>query len=150
MTNLADTVKSEISRIARKEMRGDIAALKKALGAYRSEIATLKRRSLALEQEVRRLAKGIPKKEPVAIDEASTGRLRFSAKGLASQRKRLGLSAAESGLLVGASAQSIYNWESGSARPREKHLGAIAALKAMGKKEAVARLAAVLPTDSKS
>lgn len=149
MTNLANTLKSEISRIARKEVRGDIAALKKALGAYRSEIATLKRRAQALEQEVRRVGKGILKDKPTVLDQTSTATFRFSAKGLISQRNRLGLSAAECGLLVGAAAQSIYNWESGSARPREKHLAAIAALKAMGKKEAVARLASVPTTGLK-
>jgi DNA-binding XRE family transcriptional regulator len=66
--------------------------------------------------------------------------LRFTAKGLASQRSRLGLSAHECGLLVGASGQSIYNWEDGKARPRAKHLQALAALRGMGKKEAAARL----------
>ena len=68
---------------------------------------------------------------------------RFSAKGLISQRKRLGLSANECGLLVGASGQSVYNWESGSARPQAKHLTALAGLRSMGKKEAAARLAAL-------
>jgi DNA-binding transcriptional regulator YiaG len=42
--------------------------------------------------------------------------------------------------LVGASGQSIYNWEAGKARPRSAHLAAIAALKSYGKKEAMARL----------
>ena len=32
------------------------------------------------------------------------------------------------GLLIGASAQSIYNWEEGKARPRAQHLPAIFAL----------------------
>jgi hypothetical protein len=30
------------------------------------------------------------------------------------------------GLLIGASAQSVYNWEEGKARPRAQHLPAIA------------------------
>ena len=55
---------------------------------------------------------------------------------MASQRRRLGLSAAECGLLVGASAQSIYNWEEGKARPRAQHLPAIFALRALGRREA--------------
>ncbi|MEP7297658.1 MAG: helix-turn-helix transcriptional regulator [Burkholderiales bacterium] len=128
MTNLATALKNENSRIARKEVRGDIAVLKKALGTHRSEIAALKRRAQALEQEVRRLGRVAAKDKPAALDHPATAKHRFSAKGLASQRQRLGLSAAECGLLVGASAQSIYNWEAGSARPREKHLAAIAAL----------------------
>ena len=74
-----------------------------------------------------------------AADEEATS-FRFSAKSLISQRRRLGLSAADCGLLVGASGLSIYKWEGGQARPRAKFLAAIAALRSMGKKEAAAKL----------
>jgi transcriptional regulator with XRE-family HTH domain len=60
-----------------------------------------------------------------------------------SNRKRLGLSAADFGLLVGASGQSVYAWEQGKARPRGKNLAAIAALRGVGKREVVERLAAL-------
>ena len=141
MANIASLLKSEISRVARKEVRGDTAILKKAVSSYRSEIAALKRRALALEAELRRLGKAKAKAQPAAAEEQSARAKRFSPKGLVSQRKRLGLSALECGLLVGASGQSIYNWEDGMARPRAKHLQALAALRGMGKKDAAARLA---------
>jgi DNA-binding transcriptional regulator YiaG len=141
MANIASLLKSEIARVARKEVRNETAALKKAVSSYRSEIAALKRRALALESDLRRLSKQAGKPAPPADDgEASARATRFSPKGLASQRKRLGLSAQECGLLVGASGQSIYNWEDGKARPRAKHLQALAALRGMGKKDAAARL----------
>lgn len=147
MTNIAAVLKGEISRVARKEVRAETQALKKAVGVYRTEIAALKRRTQALEQELRRLGKAASKAAvkaaPATGDDLAPRALRFSAKGLASQRQRLALSAHECGLLVGASGQSIYNWEAGKARPRAVHLPAIAALRAMGKKEATARLAAL-------
>jgi DNA-binding transcriptional regulator YiaG len=141
MANIASLLKSEISRVARKEVRGETAGLKKAVSSYRSEIAALKRRALALEAELRRLGKAATKDRPAAAEEAPARAPRFSPKGLAAQRKRLGLSVQECGLLVGASGQSIYNWEDGKARPRAKHLRALAALRGMGKKDAAARLA---------
>jgi DNA-binding transcriptional regulator YiaG len=141
MTNVATVLKAEISRVARKEIRAETTSLKKAVSGYRSEIAELKRRSLALEQQVKRLSKNSTKAVPeTAAEEGSSQGLRFSAKGLASQRKRLGLSAEQCGLLIGASGQSVYNWESGETRPRASHLPAIALLRGMGKKEAAARL----------
>jgi DNA-binding transcriptional regulator YiaG len=143
MPNIASILKSEISRVARKEVRSETLGLKKAVGAYRAEIAALKRRTQALEQELRRLSKASAKVAPVAENEVSSHTFRFNAKGLASQRKRLALSADDCGFLVGASGQTIYNWEAGKARPRSKHLPAIAALRTMGKKEAVARLASL-------
>ena len=144
MANIASLLKSEIARVARKEVRAETAGLKKALGSCRGEIATLKRRALALESELRRLGKSVGKAVPVAADDADGARApRFSPKGLAAQRKRLGLSAHDCGLLVGASGQSIYNWEDGKARPRARHLQALAALRGMGKKDAAARLSAL-------
>ena len=139
MPNIATILKSEISRVSRKELRSLTDGLKKAVVSYRSEIAALKRRTQALEQQVRRLGKASAKSAP-ADDESPSANLRFSAKGLASQRQRLGLSAADCGLLLGASGQSVYKWEDGKARPRARHLPAIASLRTLGKKEAAARL----------
>ena len=143
MPNIASVFKSEIARVARKEVRSEIDSLCKASTVYRSEIAALKRRTQSLEQELRRIGKALPK--PAAKPEAdpSDGTTRFSAKGFATLRQRLGLSADDLGLLVGASSKSVYRWEAGNVRPRGKHLPAIAALRTMGQKEAAARLAAV-------
>ena len=140
---MASLLKTEISRVARKEVRSETASLKKAVGVYRAEIAALKRRTQALELELRRVSKAREKAVPIEAQAPSAQTIRFGAKGLASQRRRLGLSALDIGLLVGASGQSIYNWEEGKARPRAKHLTAIAALRTMGKKEAAARLASL-------
>ena len=140
MPNIAALLKAEIVRIARKEVRAQTAGLKKAVTAYRSEIAALKRQAQAAEQQLRRLGKTTAQSALAVDGEVSTTALRFSAKGLAAQRRRLGLSARECGLLLGASAQSVYNWEEGKARPHSKHLTAIAALRSFGKRQARAHL----------
>ena len=78
----------------------------------------------------------------------AVSRVRFSAEGLQSQRRRLGLSAAALGALVGVSAQTIYNWEAASTHPREHQVAAIAALRSVGKREAQARLEALAERSS--
>ena len=141
--NIAVALKSEIVRLARKELRNETQQLKKSAASFRSEVAALKRRTLELEKALRGLRKQVPSKAEPPPTDAADSKLRFSAKGLATQRKRLGLSAHEVGLLVGTSGQSIYNWESGDTRPRQSTLPAIAALRKMGKKEAAAWLEAL-------
>ncbi len=142
--NIATALKSEIARIARKEVRGETQQLKKAAAGFRSEMAALKRRAQELEKELRRLNKSRDSKtEQAPAQKADESGIRFSAKGLAAQRKRLDLSAQDMGLLIGASGQSIYNWESGSNRPRRSQLVAIASLRQLGKKSAAARLGAL-------
>ena len=142
MPNIASVLKSEIARVARKEVRAEVESLKKAVATYRSEIAALKRRAQSLEQSLKQIQKSqpTPKLEPLAA--AETGKaLRFSAEGLAKQRQRLGLSAEAVGQLIGTSGQSVYNWEDGKTRPRVSHLPAIAALRSLSKKQAAELLA---------
>jgi len=139
MPNVAAILKAEISRVARKEVRGEITALKKAVIAYRREIAALKQRTQALERLVRQQAQSSANEPDSSVREQTNQEVhRFSAKGLRSQRKRLGLSAAEVGLLLGATAQSVYNWEQGKARPSAKHLPGVVALRSLGKRAAAA------------
>ena len=78
MPNIASILKSEIARVARKEVRGETLGLMKAVSAYRAEIASLKRRTQALEQELRRLGKASVKAAPVVENDVSSQQtLRF-------------------------------------------------------------------------
>lgn len=137
MSNIASALKEEVSRLSRKEIRRETAVIKKSATTHRSEIAALKRRVQELERLFRRLTRAGRSSAPTAADEdAITPGNRFSAKSMAAQRRRLGLSAAECGLLLGASAQSVYNWEEGKVRPRAQHLPAIFALRTLGRRHA--------------
>lgn len=143
MPNIGTVLKDEIARVARKQQRAELASIKKSVAQYRSQIAQLKRRMQALEQLVRRQARGGGRGAAQAPAQEDDGpSLRFSAKGLAAQRKRLGLSAASVAKILGVSALSVYKWESGKTRPRARQLEAISALRKMGKREAMARLSA--------
>lgn len=83
--------------MARKELRGETQALKKSNAQYRTQIAELKRRLQALEQQVKRLGKVTAKVAPAAKEAPAAAGMRFSAKGFGAQRQRLGLSAAALG-----------------------------------------------------
>jgi DNA-binding transcriptional regulator YiaG len=141
MPNLATALKAEIARIARKELRGDLDALKKASAGYRREIAALKRRNADLERQLRGVIKAAPRTAPKSQEVSSVDRqLRFSPARFASQRKKLGLSAANFAKLIGVSGLSIYKWENGQTRPRRAQLEAIASVRGIGKREAQERL----------
>lgn len=150
MPNIASVLKSEITRLARREARDSGDGLRKAVATQRAEIASLKRRLSELEAVVKRLGKatgavarssGLPAADAAAEPDAAG--LRFRPKGMAANRQRLGLSAADFGLLVGATGQSIYAWEAGTTKPRPAALAAIAALRGIGKREVEARLASL-------
>lgn len=141
MPNLSTILKGEITRLARKEIKTAIEPLRKANATHRKEIAELKRLVALLQRDLRAASK--PDKTPVTVGEASPRSPRFSAKGLKSLRAKLGFSAADFGLLVGASGQSIYKWETGKAVPRASQQAALAAIRGLGKREAGKRLAEI-------
>lgn len=164
MTNLATALKSEIEQVAHKALRDEAAQFKKATATYHREISALQRRVDTLEKLLDRL-RGTPltaagAREPrarrpkalIALDpqEQDAHPLRFSAKGFAKLRQRLGLSAASMGMLLGVTAQSVYKWEDGKARPRASQLQAIAAARKLGKREAAAKLAEMGPVTEES
>jgi DNA-binding transcriptional regulator YiaG len=143
MPNIAAVLKDEIARIARKEIRAQTDEIKKASAQYRAHIAALRRRVDDLERQLKRVGKASARSTasvPDGDDEDQGTSRRFSATRLAAQRRKLGLSAADFGTLLGVSGQSVYKWEHGESRPRARQLEAIAAVRGIGKREAAARL----------
>jgi DNA-binding transcriptional regulator YiaG len=74
---------------------------------------------------------------------------RFSARSVKAQRARTGLSAADYAKLVGVSGLTIYNWEHGKSRPRKEQLTSLVALRGIGKRQAVAKLALLKAAETK-
>ncbi len=141
MPNLAQVMKEEVRRLARKEIREATDAMKKQVAQQRRDIAALKRTNEQLTRRLNVLEKQEKQRggKVAPAPEDSAG-IRFSAKGLASHRERLGLSAADMGELIGVTGQTIYAWEQGRSRPRDSQLPAIAIIRDMGVREARAKL----------
>lgn len=139
MPSIQEVLKSEIVRLARKEMKRELLQVRKQLATHRAALASLKRQVLDME----RAAKQRSRTASAAPSTPSKTASRFSAKGLKSLRATLGLSAADMGRLAGTSGQSIYNYEAGKTRPRADQLAALQALRGLGKRAARTKLAAL-------
>lgn len=138
MTSLGAMLKSEITRLARKEVRAQMEALKKTSSPPRRDIAALKRQVTDLQRQLAATVRTSNRVQPAESSEST--KARFSAKGLKSHRTKLGLSAGDYGRLAGVSGQSIYNWEADKTVPRQSQIAALAALRGIGKREAMTRL----------
>lgn len=146
MSALAEALKAEITRLARKEVKAQTEATRSAVKQYRHDIAKLKR-TIASQQKQIEFLKGRERKRvedgPKAVDDAMNGQVRWSARSVRSQRKRLGLSAEDFGRLIGVSPQTVYNWEQGVSRAREAQFAAFRELRDIGRREANRRLEAL-------
>jgi len=141
MSNIGTVLRDEIAKLSRRETRRQVDPARKATAQHRRDIAELKRQVAQLERQVALLSRRmLDRPAAAAPTDADAKPARFSAKGLRSQRSRLGLSAGDFGKLLGVSAQSVYNWEREQARPRGEQLSKLAALRGVGKREAGERL----------
>ena len=139
MPNLAGVLKEEIRRLARKEIKAELTATRKASAQHRREIAALKRQVKDQARTITSLKRTNSKTAATESKVDSTS-VRFSPKWLRAHRERLELSAADYAALVGVSGLTIYNWEKGKTRPRQQQLEAWGTVRSLGKREAWKRL----------
>jgi DNA-binding transcriptional regulator YiaG len=145
MPNIAGVLKEEIRRLAKKEVKAQVGSTRQAVTRYRSDIAKLKRQLGQQEREIKLLKKQQGQQGQLQAEEEPLDSVRFSARSVKAQRSRLGLSAADYGKLVGVSGLTIYNWEQEKARPRKAQLTSLVAVRGIGKKEALLKLAELTP-----
>lgn len=149
MTTFADSLKREIARVARKELRDEIAAIRKTATFQKSEIAALKRQVQALQSEVRKISKAQVRSKAAdrtkvedPRSDSSRGRpgrkVLFSAERLKTQRARLGFTQGQMAKLLGVSSLSVWKWESGAAEPRASRVPLLLQQMSLGKREALA------------
>ncbi len=140
MPTVASVLREEIIRLARKEIRQQVGPLKNTNAELRRTVAALKSEVVALRRSVGFLEKQEKRRLGTAPKASAAKGVRFSAKWVKADRERLGLSARDYGLLVGVAGLTIYNWEKGKSKPRDKQLAAWAKARGIGKREAWRRL----------
>jgi len=144
MSSLINSLKSEIARVARKELKDELLALRKTVTAHRSEIAALKRQVKALATAVKagtRASSARGQDDAVAPAAVAPG-IRFSAERFAALRAKLGLTQAQMATVLGVSYLSVHKWEGGKALPRAAQQQKIATVMKIGKREAMRLLQA--------
>jgi len=142
MPDLAGTLKEEIRRLARKDIKTELTATRKAVAQHRREIAMLKRELRSQEKKIASLQQQVKNRgnEQPNTSEESERPVRFSARSVKAQRERLGLSAADYAKLIGVSPFTIYNWENGKSRPRQEQLESLVAVRELTRREAAKKL----------
>ena len=140
MPNIMTALKSEISRLARKEAKQVVAPVQKASANYRGLIAGLRKQIDALQNEVAALRRAAPKAEKaLAAAQEPQGRFWITGKGVKALRKRLGLTQALFGKLAGVSVPTIVNWEGADGKVdirRKATVARLQAIRGMGKRQA--------------
>ena len=139
MPNLAQVLKEEISRLARKESKSMIGPLQKQVGDLKKTLRGQRQQIASLQKELGRKPTRVSTGQ-ITPDVSSRMTVRISPPSIKKHRNRLGLSQREMGLLLDVSTLTICKWEAGNAVPRGKNKLAIAGFRKLGKKEVRERL----------
>lgn len=138
MPNIAQLLKDEISRLARKEVRAasaplqqQIRELKKTNRQQREAIDLLLRRVDQLQALTSSPTDKILKAPAIEDDR----QIRLSGNSIKKHRKRLGLSQGELGQLLNVSTNTVVRWEQDKSKPREAYRAGIVQLRTMGVRE---------------
>jgi len=152
MPNVAKLLREEITRLARKEVKGAVLDLKKDAVKNRKAVGALNKRISSIEKMSRRMIVTIENAKRAAVVEAAapSPRMRFTSRTSLALRRKLKLSQVEFGRLIGLSGQSVYQWErkGGRIKLRKKTLEALAAIKSIGAREARKRLGVEMKSKS--
>ncbi len=149
MPNIAKVFREEIQRLARRQVRTDVKAVRRDNVRLKKAVADLRRRVAALDRTSRELLKKVTpvvaiKETERAAEKAAT--LRPTAKSLKTLRARLGLTQVQFGKLLGVSGQAVVQWarRQGRVRMRKTTLTALAGIQNIGKREVWRRLEAMV------
>ena len=144
MSQLMAVMKDEIRRLARKEIVAATARLKKDQTTFRKAVASLRRQIKAHNYTIRQLLQMTTKQAKMAPEAPEGGRTWVTAKGIRAMRKKLKLSQAQFGKLVGVSSYTVLKWEHGSGplKLRLRTRRAFLAIRGLGIREARLRLGA--------
>ena len=143
MGKMEQTLKSEITRLATKQVRAaylplahDVRRLKRTVSTLLKTVVVLSR--LGAELQAQRTAE----RTSLAAAPEEVKAARLSPGLIKKLRARLGITQGELAALVGVSASAVGSWEYGKARPEGHNREALVALRKLGKREVRGILAA--------
>jgi DNA-binding transcriptional regulator YiaG len=130
-------IKSEIVRLAKREMKQTFIPLSREVRSLKITISQLRKAVQGLQRwaaQQEKLAGG--QRPPLEASPEEMKKARFSPRLIKSLRKRLGVSQKEMALLAGVTVGAIFQWEKGIFEPRGEKKKILVALRKLRRREA--------------
>ena len=136
MGKLEGMIKSEIVRLAKREMRKISVPLGKDVWFLKGTVSRLRRTVLVLERFAAQRQKELGKERiPLEATAEEVKISRFSPRLIRSLRGHLGITQKELAILTGVTVGAIHQWESGQFKPSQKKKAVMVALRRLGRRE---------------
>jgi len=136
MGKVEGVIKSEIVRLAKREVRKISGPLGRNVRSLKSTVSQLRKAVLALQQITASQQKELEKgKTVLAAPPEEVKESRFSPRLIRSLRKHLGITQKELAILTGVTVGAAHLWESGQFKPGMKKKAVMVALRKLGRRE---------------
>src|SRR5512136_254025 len=136
MGKLEATIKSEIVRLAKREIRKTLVPLGRDVRLLKSTVSQLRKAVLLLGRLVAQQQKELGKKKvPLEATPEEVKKSRFSPLLIRSLRKSLGISQKELAILVGVTVGAAHLWEKGKFEPKDEKKAVMVALRKLGRRD---------------
>ena len=148
MGKIGSIIKSEIQRLAKREVRSTFRPLRKEVWGMKLKLSNLIKNLTVLDRLAKEASKGKSTESKLEASPEEVKSSRLTPERIAGLRKKLGISQRELGLLVGASLGAVAMWEKGKFKPKGEKKAALVALRKLRKRE-VRKMLAEKPVETK-
>jgi DNA-binding transcriptional regulator YiaG len=136
MGKIESTLKEEISRLSRKELRAIVDPLAKEVRQLRRRVVQLEKTVAVLEREAGKWKQAEREAlQDLSAPEDEVKAARISADWVVNLRMKLNVSQEELAELLGVSASAVRTWEYGTSKPTGKRKAALVALRKLGRRD---------------
>ena len=136
MGKLEANIKSEIVRLAKREIRSTLVPLGRDVRLLKSTVSQLRKAVLVLGRLAAQQQKELKKRKiPLEATPEEVKKSRFSPRLIRSLRKHLGISQKELAILAGVSIGAVHMWESGKFRPKDEKKALIVGLRKLHRRD---------------
>jgi DNA-binding transcriptional regulator YiaG len=136
MGKVESTIKAEIMRLAKREVKGSFFPLRREVYSLRLKLSGLIKSFMAMERQAKEVLKEQAKKKmelQASPEEVKVSRL--TPQRIRLMRNKIGISQKDLGTLLGVSIGAVGMWEKGKFAPSAKKKPALIALRKLGKRE---------------
>lgn len=133
---LETTIKSEIIRLAKRELKRVTVPLRRDVRSLKMTVSQLRKTLSGLERlAARRGSELLGEKAKLSASPEELEKARFSPRLIMTLRKRLGITQKELATLAGVTVGAIFQWEKGMFDPRDDKKAVLVALRKLGRRQ---------------